>query len=77
MIIDIPKKELKNSPLAKECAHIKFNEDGFNYLYTDFYLDGKFFLPISKKNLMTSTDVFGVFNKKKYIHYFKKIISII
>jgi len=71
MIIDIPKKELKNSPLEKECAHIKFNKDEFNYLYSDFYLDGKFFLPISKKSLMTSTEVFGVFNKKKYIHYFK------
>ena len=72
MIIDVPKKEILNSSLNKECVNFKFDEYLYNYLYSDFFLDGKFFLPISNKSLMTSTDVFRIFNKKKYLQYFNK-----
>ena len=70
MIYDITRYEFQSSSLAKECAHINSSGNTYNYLYSDFLLDGDFFLPISKKSLMTSTEVFGIFSKGKYKKYF-------
>jgi len=72
MIDDIPKKNLVNSSLNKECVNFESDEFNYNYLYSDFFIDGTLFLPISKKNLSTSTDVFGFFAKSKYLPYFSE-----
>ena len=72
LIKDISRNKFTNSALSKECIHFNLNKNIYNFLYCDFFLDGNFFLPISKKNLMTSTEVFGIFSKKKYSNYFHK-----
>ena len=72
MIVDIPKNKLANSALNNECIHFQSNEFVYNYLHSDFIMDGKLFLPISNKSLATSTDVFSVFAKSKYLKYFNK-----
>ena len=72
MITDIPKSQIVNSPLNNECTHFESNKFVYNYLCSDFIMDGKLFLPISNKSMATSTDVMGVFAKSKYLKYFSK-----
>ena len=71
MIKDIDITQLKEHVFSNELVHYDDQDFTYNYLYSDFYLDGLFFLPISSKTFVTSSKMFGIFNEEKYKKYFQ------
>ena len=70
MVIDLKLTDIFNSPLKKNLIKNHFNNYNFISFFGDFYLTTDLYLPICSNSFLTSTDLFGFYEKIKYEHLF-------
>lgn len=75
MIKDLKLSEIFNSPLKQNLIKNQFNGFDFISFFGSFYITTDQYLPICSNHFLTSTDLFGFYQKKKYQYLFSSVFK--